>query len=167
MLPRSGSAVATIFIAACMLTTGSSHAQSSDASTTPSPTCVASTETNRQLVLDFYRLALIERHPRAAFQRYMAANFIEHKPDVETGTREAAATFLEQLITNLPDPRWQIVRTIAEGDMVFLHASFSPAPGAGVYAIADIFRLRDCMIVEHWDVVAGPPDSAPNPHSRF
>jgi predicted SnoaL-like aldol condensation-catalyzing enzyme len=39
--------------------------------------------------------------------------------------------------------------------------------GAPPYAIADIFRLQDGQIVEHWDVVAGPVVDARNPVSRF
>jgi predicted SnoaL-like aldol condensation-catalyzing enzyme len=122
---------------------------------------------NRQTVLDFYRQSFIELQPRRAFERYASADFVEHKPDVPRGNREATATFLEALIASMPKPRWEIIRTIAEGEMVFLHARFSPADGAPKYAIADVFRLEDCMIVEHWDVVAGPPESPVNPNDRF
>jgi predicted SnoaL-like aldol condensation-catalyzing enzyme len=97
----------------------------------------------------------------------MSPNFVEHKPDVPEGTREATASFLARLITDVPQARWEIIRTIAEGDMVFLHARFTPAPGAPAYALADIFRLRDCKIIEHWDVVAAPPKEQRNPNSRF
>lgn len=122
---------------------------------------------NRQTVLDFYELGLIKLQPRRAFERYASADFVEHKPDVPQGNREATATFLEALIASMPKPKWEVIRTIAEGDMVFLHARFSPADGAPQYAIADVFRLENCLIVEHWDVVAGPPDSQENPNSRF
>jgi len=86
---------------------------------------------------------------------------------VEQGTREAAAAFLEALMTQLPDARWEVVRTVAEGDLVFLHARFLPEPAAPAYAIADLFRVQDGLIVEHWDVVAGPPAKQNNPNSRF
>lgn len=129
--------------------------------------CAASPEVNRQVVLDFYQTALGDLQPKAAFERYAAPDFVEHKADVPDGTREATVAFLEQLIAAVPAPKWTVIRTVAEGDMVFLHATFSPAPGAGVYVIADVFRLRDCMIVEHWDVVAGPPEVQRNPNPRF
>jgi predicted SnoaL-like aldol condensation-catalyzing enzyme len=51
--------------------------------------------------------------------------------------------------------------------MVALHARFEPAPGAGEYAIADFFRLENCRIVEHWDVVAGPSTAKGNPYPRI
>ena len=122
---------------------------------------------NRRVVLAFYNEGLVNLKPRAAFDRYVTDDFVEHKPDVPEGTRTATVAFLERLIKDVPEPRWEILRTIAEGDFVFLHARFSPAPGAPQYAIADIFRLRDCRIVEHWDVVAPPPSQTRNPNSRF
>jgi predicted SnoaL-like aldol condensation-catalyzing enzyme len=135
---------------------------------TPSDTvCTGSAEDNRKIVLAFYSEALIGLEPRQAFERYMSSDFIEHKPDVPEGTRTATASFLEQLIENVPQPRWTIERTIAEGDLVFLHARFSPAADAPEYAIADVFRLSDCKIVEHWDVVASPPEQQRNPNPRF
>lgn len=122
---------------------------------------------NRNLVLQFYGLGLSRRRPTEAFSRFVAPDFIEHKPDVSNPTREGAAAFLEQLMLELPTATWEVIRTIAEDDLVFLHARFVPSPGSPVYAIADVFRLSEGLIVEHWDVVAGPPTGPVNPHSRF
>jgi predicted SnoaL-like aldol condensation-catalyzing enzyme len=122
---------------------------------------------NRKVVLAFYEEGLVNLQPRAAFERYVTDDFIEHKPDVPEGTKAATVAFLEGLIKEVPEPKWEILRTIAEKDLVFLHARFSPAPGAPHYAIADVFRLKECRIVEHWDVVAPPPKQARNPNSRF
>ena len=124
-------------------------------------------EQNRQIVLAFYTEALVNLNARAGFERYMSDDFIEHKPDIATGNREGTITFLEGVIKESPRPTWTIVRTIAEGDMVFLHASFTPADGAPPYALADVFRLRDGKIVEHWDIVAPPSKQSSNPNSRF
>jgi predicted SnoaL-like aldol condensation-catalyzing enzyme len=129
--------------------------------------CAASVDSHRKIVLAFYTEALVELQPGPAFTKYMSSEFIDHKPGLPAGTREAAATFLEGLIKEMPQPHWDIIRTIAEGDMVFLHARFTPAPGAPAYAIADVFRLKDCKIVEHWDVVAPPPEHPVNPNSQF
>jgi len=129
-------------------------------------TCVDAAA-NRRIVTDFYREALIEKRPEAAFRKYMTPDFIEHKPDIQSGTREGAAAFLGEVIKEVPGARWEVLRTMADGDLVALHARFTPAPGAPPYAIADFFRLKDCKIVEHWDVVAGPPKEQANPNSRF
>jgi predicted SnoaL-like aldol condensation-catalyzing enzyme len=150
-----------------LLLLGASTVASVTNAQVPATACKPSPDANREVVLAFYRTGLVGLQPRAAFERYVAADFAEHKPDVDAGTREAAAAYLERLIKSVPQARWEILRTIAEGDHVFLHARFTPAPGAPAYAVADIFRLEDCRIVEHWDVVAGPPEAQRNPNPRF
>lgn len=132
-----------------------------------SGTCTPSAAANKEIVLQFYNLGLTGLQPRAAFERFVSPQFVEHKPDVEAGTREGTVNFLEQLIAEVPEPRWEVLRTIAEGDLVFVHARFTPAAGAPAYAVADVFRLQDCLIVEHWDVVSAPPEQQRNPHPRF
>lgn len=124
-------------------------------------------DTNRAIVLAFYEMGFVRRQVRMAFAKHASPEFIEHKPDVESGTREAVVEYLEDLIDTLPDASWEVIRTIAEGDFVFLHARFIPSPGAPPYACADVFRLQDGCIVEHWDVISGPPKSHQNPNSRF
>ena len=133
----------------------------------PTDTARDAEEENRQVVLAFYSEGLVNLHPRAAFERYVSENFVEHKPDVAEGTRAATIAFLEGLIKEVPEPKWEVVRTIAEGDLVFLHARFTPAAGAPAYAVADVFRLAQGKIVEHWDVVAPPVKEQRNPHPRF
>jgi predicted SnoaL-like aldol condensation-catalyzing enzyme len=129
--------------------------------------CTPGAEVHRQIVSEFYREALIDKQPATAFAKYAAPDFVEHKPDVPHGTRDAAAAYLAELIKAVPDPKWELLRIVADGDMVALHARFTPAPGAPAYAIADFFRLKNCKIVEHWDVVAGPPKEQVNPKPRF
>ena len=130
-------------------------------------TCQPGAATNRAVVEAFYRQALVEKHPKAAFGKHVSPDFVEHKPDVPGGTRETTAAFLDELIKQMPDPKWEVLRTVAEGDLVVLHVRFTPAPGAPSYAIADFFRLKDCKIVEHWDAVAGPVKEQINPKPRF
>ncbi|MFO1078132.1 MAG: nuclear transport factor 2 family protein [Planctomycetota bacterium] len=121
----------------------------------------------KQVVLAFYEQALVQKQVRAAFEHFASSAFVEHKPDVPGGTREATIRYLEDLVASLPTARWEVLRTVAEGDVVAPHARFLPAPEAAAYAIADFFRVQDGAIVEHWDVVAGPPEDAVNPNPRF
>ena len=152
-------------IAVGLLSTLSAHASSP----APAPTtaCSPSAQAHRELVLSFYRTALVDRKPREAFERHMSADFIEHKPDVPEGTRAATIDFLEGLMKQLPQAQWQVLRSAAQDDIVFVHATFTPAPGAPANVLADVFRLSECRIVEHWDVVAAPRPDMPNPNSRF
>ena len=152
-------------LAVCLLATASAHAHAP--ATKGAASCSTTPEANRDLVLHFYRRALVDRRPREAFEHHASENFIEHKPDIPQGTRESTIVFLEGLIKQLPDARWEVLRAAAQDDLVFVHVRFTPAPGAPEYAIADVFRLADCRIVEHWDVVAAPRPDMPNPNPRF
>lgn len=158
VVPAAGLAGALLLMACT--TTDAGQVQASDA-------CRSTVEENRRVVRAFYDEALVGLRPRSAFLRFMRPDFLEHKPDVPGGTREATIAYLEALIAEMPEPRWEVLRTVAEGDLVFVHARFHPAAGAPTYAIADLFRLENCRIVEHWDVVAGPPQEQRNPNPRF
>jgi predicted SnoaL-like aldol condensation-catalyzing enzyme len=127
----------------------------------PAVACEPSAEASRDLVVAFYTQALIDKQPQAAFEAHVSTDFVEHKPAVPSGGRAAVADFLAGLIKQLPDARWEILRTVAERDFVVLHVRFTPAPGAPPYAIADLFRIENCTIVEHWDVVEPPRDAKP------
>jgi predicted SnoaL-like aldol condensation-catalyzing enzyme len=150
---------ATIMLVTCC--------SSIQAETKSKVSCEPTAEASRNLVVSFYTQALIEKQVRAAFEQYVSPDFIEHKPDVPNGTRSVVVAFLENLIKELPGAQWEILRTVAEKDIVFLHARFSPAPDAPPYAIADVFRIENCAIVEHWDVVGPHRDGMPNTISRF
>ena len=149
------------FAFAMALSAGASAETGSTAS------CEPSVEASRNLVVAFYNRALVDKQPKAAFQQYVAPDFVEHKPDVPGGGRDAVADFLDGLVRDMPDAKWEILRTVAEKDLVFLHARFTPAPTAPPYAIADVFRIKDCAIVEHWDVVGPPREGQPNTNARF
>lgn len=122
---------------------------------------------NGEVVTRFYEQALVRREVRAGFEAHMSADFVEHKPDVPTGDREGTIRALEGLIAEFPEAKWEVIRVVAEGDLVAIHARATLAPGMDPYAVADFFRVENCRIVEHWDVVAGPVEGARNPHSRF
>ena len=121
----------------------------------------------KAVVLAFYKQALQDMQPAQAFERYAAPDFVEHSQDSAGGDIKATVVFLQQLIARSPHPKWEVIRAIAEGDMVFLHTRYTAAPGAPEIAVAEIFRVRNGKLVEHWDVISPPPDKVTNPNSRF
>lgn len=121
----------------------------------------------KAVVLAFYRVAMQDFKPADAFARYVASDFVEHSADTQGGTAAGTVTFLEDLIKRMPDPHWEVVRSIAEGDLVFLHVKVTPAPNAPAIAVAEIFRVREGKIVEHWDVIQHAPEKPVNPRSMF
>ena len=124
-------------------------------------------ESPKAIVLAFYKLALQDFKPAEAVARYAAPDFVEHSQDTAGGTAAATVDFLSKLIARSPQPKWEVVRAIAEGDLVFVHARYIAGAGAPEIAIAEIFRVRDGKLAEHWDVISGPPDKVVNPNSRF
>ncbi|MDB5417769.1 MAG: hypothetical protein JWP50_1188 [Phenylobacterium sp.] len=122
---------------------------------------------SKAVVLAFYRLALQDMRPAEAFQRYGAPDFVEHSQDSAGGDTKATVVFLQQLIARSAHPKWEVIRAVAEGDLVFLHVRYLAAPGAPEIAVAEVFRVKDGKLAEHWDVISGPPDKVTNPNSRF
>src|SRR5579863_2685891 len=121
----------------------------------------------KSVILEFYKLALEQFKPKEAFERYATPNLVEHSADIAGGTRQAAIAFLEDLIRKFPQPKWEIIRSAAEGDLVFLHVHVTPAPGERGVVIVEIFRVQNGKIVEHWDVVHAVPEKPVNGNSMF
>ena len=61
----------------------------------------------------------------------------------------------------------EIKRPIAEGDLVVTHSLLKTSPEDRSTAAADVFRLEDGKVVEHWDVLQSVPESAANEHPMF
>jgi predicted SnoaL-like aldol condensation-catalyzing enzyme len=123
-------------------------------------------EEPKRIVLEFCRLCFVQKQPRIAFERYVAATLIQHNPGVPDGA-EAAVASLEERLRQNPDLKFDIRRAIAEGDIVALHVLVRSDPEDRGRAVVDIFRVSDQRIVEHWDVVQPMPASAENPHPMF
>ncbi|MGK7869952.1 nuclear transport factor 2 family protein [Falsiroseomonas sp. E2-1-a20] len=98
-------------------------------------------ERNRRLVVEFYEGAFIRRD-LGVVRRLLA----------EDG-RARFATLFTRILATGPEARSRIVRSAAEGDLVWLDVHVTPAPDASGSTIVDIFRVADGRIAEHWDVV--------------
>lgn len=131
------------------------------------PLCKQDAASALQTVQQFYTEALVEKQVRTAFERHVSQDFVEHKPDIATSDRDGAIKFLNSLIAELPTANWELLRITGDASLVSVHARFTPAKGASSYSIADFFRVENCRIIEHWDVVAPPPQNPVNPLTRF
>lgn len=123
------------------------------------------TERNRALVTDFARLFYADRNVRAAFERYVAADYIQHNPAILDG-REAAIAMLEPKFS-APGASFEVKRILVDGDMAMIHLRGRPSPDNPGGAVADIYRLQDGKIVEHWDVLQPIQPNTVNPHPYF
>ena len=126
----------------------------------------AVTQRSKEIVLAFYKLGLQDFKPQEAFARYMTPGFKEHASDSAGGSIQANIDFLSGLMKQWPPPTFEIVRSIAEGDLVFLHVRVTIGGGPPI-ALGEIFRVQDGRIVEHWDIVQPPRERPINPNSVF
>ncbi|WP_376097926.1 nuclear transport factor 2 family protein [Roseomonas sp. CCTCC AB2023176] len=122
-------------------------------------------ERNRRLVVAFYE-AVFVRHDLSAAERYLSEDYRQHNPRVPDGRAAFVAVFSRILAAN-PQARSRIVRSAADGDLVFLHVHSQSNPSDRGRAIVDIFRVEGDRIVEHWDVIQEVPETAANGNTMF
>jgi steroid delta-isomerase-like uncharacterized protein len=102
----------------------------------------------------------------SAIEQYVAEDIIEHRPGVMSG-RNSTIGFLQSLASAFPDFRTTIDHIVAEGDKVTVftttngthHGEFIFAPGVPPsgkqisFKAADMYRISNGQLVEHWDVI--------------
>ena len=119
----------------------------------------------REMVEDFAELFYRQRQPRLAFEKHVAVDYIQHSPKLADG-REAALAMLEPLFGG-EGARFDVLRIIVEDPYAVIHLHGRPdSQGPGV-AVADIYRIENGKIVEHWDVIQPVPGDSPNPRSMI
>ena len=123
------------------------------------------TEANRAIVEDFARIFYTERDVRRAFERHVAPDNIQHNPGIADG-REAAIKALTPMFSR-PEARFEVKRILVDGDLAAIHLFGRGDPATPGAAVADIYRLKDGKIVEHWDILQPIPTRSANPHPMF
>ncbi|HEY4358375.1 MAG TPA: nuclear transport factor 2 family protein [Acidobacteriaceae bacterium] len=105
-------------------------------------------ERNKALVLEAFDTLFNKRDYEAA-ERFWSPNYIQHSAHIEPG-REG----LFNLIKNIPPTlRYEPGLILAEGEWVIVHGRFSGFGAPVNWIAADILRIRDGILVEHWDVI--------------
>jgi len=105
-------------------------------------------EKNKALVLDAFD-TLFNRRDYAAAEKYWSPNYIQHSPHIEPG-REG----LFNLIKSLPPTlKYEPGTIVAEGGFVIVHGRFSNFGLPVNWIAADILRIENGILVEHWDVI--------------
>ena len=105
-------------------------------------------ENNLKLVLEAFD-TLLHQGDYAAAERYWSADDIEHSVPIEP-CREG----LFNRIKNVPPTlKYESGTVVAEGDFVIVHGRFSNFGWPANWIAADILRLKDGVLVEHWNVL--------------
>ena len=103
---------------------------------------------NRALVLEAFD-TLFNKRDYAAAERYWSPDYIQHSAHIEPG-RDG----LFNLIKSIPPTlKYEHDIIVAEGDFVIVHGRFSGHGQAANWIAADIVRIKDGLLIEHWDVI--------------
>jgi predicted SnoaL-like aldol condensation-catalyzing enzyme len=122
-------------------------------------------DANRKVIFAFYE-RFFNLHDLTAADPYIAEVYIQHNPNVPNG-REAFVEGFTRVFAQFPQRHGQIVRAIAEGDLVVRHVHMTKSPEDRGAAVVDIFRVDHGRIVEHWDVQQAVPAQASNNNTMF
>ena len=105
-------------------------------------------EANKLLVLEAFDTLFNKRDYKAA-ERYWSSNYIQHSAHIPPG-RDG----LFNLIRNMPATlKYEPGTIVAEGDYVIVHGRFSNTGRPRNWIAADVVRVADDVLAEHWDVL--------------
>lgn len=122
--------------------------------------------TPKQVVTRFMDEFYIKGEVRHAFETWVDPGYIQHNPYAATG-RDAAIAFLEPFMKANPGHKAEIKRILADGNMVMVHTHSRMKPDERGSAVVDIFRVKGCRVMEHWDVLQPVPEQSANSNTMF
>jgi predicted SnoaL-like aldol condensation-catalyzing enzyme len=105
-------------------------------------------EQNKALVLKAFD-TLFNKRDYAAAERFWSDSYIQHSAHIAPGRGG-----LFDLVRAAPDTlRYENQLIVAEGDYVIAHGRFSGHGRPRSWIAADIVRVEDGKLAEHWDVL--------------
>jgi len=106
------------------------------------------TEANKALVLEAFDTLFNKRDYKAA-ERYWSSNYIQHSAHIPPG-RDGVFNLIRNMPTTL---KYEPGTIVAEGDYVIVHGRFSNTGRPRNWIAADVVRVADGVLAEHWDVL--------------
>jgi predicted SnoaL-like aldol condensation-catalyzing enzyme len=105
-------------------------------------------ERNKALVIEAFDTLFNQRNYSAA-ERYWSPNYVQHSAHIGPG-REGLFHLIEGIPPTL---KYEAGLIVADGDFVVVHGRFSGFGGPVSWIAADILRIEDGVLAEHWDVI--------------
>jgi predicted SnoaL-like aldol condensation-catalyzing enzyme/predicted ester cyclase len=109
---------------------------------------MATSQENKQIVLAAFD-TLFNKRDYAAAARFWSPDYIQHSAHIEPG-RDGLFNLVKAAPATL---RYENALVIADGDFVFLHGRFTGRGTPRAWIAADIVRMQDGVLAEHWDVL--------------
>ena len=105
-------------------------------------------EANKLLVLEAFDTLFNKRDYKAA-ERYWSSNYIQHSAHIPPG-RDG---LFNRVISMPASLKYEPGVIVAENDYVIVHGRFSGTGRPRNWIAADVVRVADGMLAEHWDVL--------------
>jgi len=105
-------------------------------------------ERNKAVVLEAFH-TLFNRRDYDAAERFWSPNYIQHSAHIAPG-REGLFNLVRSLPATL---KYEPGLIVADGNFVIVHGRFSGFGAPANWIAADILRIEDGILVEHWDVI--------------
>jgi predicted SnoaL-like aldol condensation-catalyzing enzyme len=105
-------------------------------------------EQNKALVLEAFD-TLFNKRDYAAAERFWSPDYIQHSAHIPAG-RDGLLGLIKSLPPTL---RYEPGVILAERDYVTVHGRFSGMGLPTNWIVTDIIRMKDGILVEHWDVI--------------
>jgi predicted SnoaL-like aldol condensation-catalyzing enzyme len=120
---------------------------------------------NASAVQGFATALYLHHNVKQAFNTYASLQMIQHNPAAKDG--RAAAIALCTPLFETPGASFGVEQVIMDGDMAFIHFRGLLGAGNRGAAVAELYRLQDGKLVEHWDAFQPIPPTAKNAHPMF
>jgi predicted SnoaL-like aldol condensation-catalyzing enzyme len=108
----------------------------------------STSEQNKTIVLKAFD-TLFNKRDYAAAERFWSPNYIQHSAHIAPG-RDGLFSLIKAAPPSL---KYEPGVILAEGDYVIVHGRFSNIGLPLNWIAADVVRLKDGILVEHWDVI--------------
>ena len=115
-------------------------------------------ESNKALILEAFDTLFNMRDYKAA-ERYWSANYIQHSAHIAPG-RDGLFNLVR---SKPPTLKYEPGLIVAENDYVKVRGRFSGTGRSSNWIAADVVRVADGVLAEHWDVLQ---DEATKAESR-
>jgi predicted SnoaL-like aldol condensation-catalyzing enzyme len=121
----------------------------------------ATEQANKVLVLEAFDTLFNKRDSKAA-ERYRSANYIQHSAHIKPG-RDGLFNLIRSSPATL---RYEPGTIVAEGDYVIVHGRFTNTGRPKNWIAADVVRVEDGLLAEHWDVLQDEATEAESQSGR-
>jgi predicted SnoaL-like aldol condensation-catalyzing enzyme len=105
-------------------------------------------EKNKAVVLDAFD-TLFNRRDYAAAEKFWSPDYIQHSAHIPPG-RDGLFNLVK---ASPPSLKYEHGLVMAEGDFVIVHGRYSNTGLPVNWIVADIVRIENGLLAEHWDVI--------------